>query len=222
MIKDLFKDKHRKLFFLKKIILVFIWMSFLLVFFKFINQIILQVIELNKNNFGIIDILREVFLTISSITFASLGVALVGLYFTLANYLRKHGNQVDAILGMELDEKIIILVNKKDKPLIFNSINLLIDKDKYLELSRKDQEKFKTSSQYEVVSPYSTLSIKLKDTPLLDDLFNHRSEISMKIVLTTDEGLTICDQLEVLPIRIIALRDSRNFKILDPNAKLNI
>lgn len=222
MIKDLFKDKHRKLFFLKKIILVFIWISFLLIFFKFINQTVLQVIELNKKNLSVIEIFREVFLTISSITLASLGVALVGLFFTLANYLRKHGNQVDAILGMELGEKIIILVNKKDKPLIFNSINLLIDKDKYLGLSSKDQEKFKTSSQYEIVSPYSMLSIKLKDTPLLEDLFNHRAEISMKIVLTTDEGLTVCDELEVLPMQIRALRDSRNFKILDPNAKLDI
>ena len=222
MIKALFKDKHRKLFFIQRIILVFICIFFILIFFKFINQIVLQIIELNKKNFNFLEIFLEILLTISSITLASSGIALVGLYFTLANYLRKHGNQVDAILGMELDEKIIILVNKKDKPLIFNSINLLIDKDKYLELSRKDQEKFKTSSQYEVVSPYSTLSIKLKDTPLLDDLFNHRSEISMKIVLTTDEGLTICNELEVLPIQIRALRDSKNFKILDPNTKLDI
>lgn len=222
MIKALFNDKHRNLSFIKKIILVFICIFFLLIFFKFINQISLQIIELNKKNLNIIEIFTEVLLTISSITLASLGIALVGLYFTLANYLRKHGNQVDAILGIELGEKIIILVNKKDKPLIFNSINLLIGKDKYLELSSKDQEKLKTSSQYEVISPYSILAIKLKDTPLLEVLFNHRSEIAIKIVLTTDEGLTICNELEVLPMRIRALRDSKNFKILDQDAKLDI
>lgn len=222
MIKALFKDKHRNLSFIKKIILVFICIFFLLIFFKFINQILLQIIELNKKNLNIIEIFMEVLLTISSITLASLGITLVGLYFTLANYLRKHGNQVDAILGIELGEKIIILVNKKDKPLIFNSINLLIGKDKYLELSSKDQEKLKTSSQYEVISPYSILAIKLKDTPLLEAIFNHRSEIAIKIVLTTDEGLTRCNELEVLPMRIRALRDSKNFKILDQNAKLDI
>ncbi|MBJ9955305.1 hypothetical protein I5735_20120 [Acinetobacter baumannii] len=201
MIKALFKDKHRKLFFIQRIILVFICIFFLLIFFKFINQIVLQIIELNKKNFNFLEIFLEILLTISSITLASSGIALVGLYFTLANYLRKHGNQVDAILGIELGEKTLILANKKDKPLVFNSISLLIEKDKYLELSSKDQEKLKTSSQYEVISPYSTLTIKLKDTPLLEALFNHRSEISIKIVLTTDEGLTICNELEVLPIR---------------------
>ncbi|WP_045015096.1 hypothetical protein, partial [Acinetobacter johnsonii] len=197
MIKALFKDKHRKLFFIQRIILVFICIFFLLIFFKFINQIVLQIIELNKKNFNFLEIFLEILLTISSITLASSGIALVGLYFTLANYLRKHGNQVDAILGIELGEKTLILANKKDKPLVFNSISLLIEKDKYLELSSKDQEKLKTSSQYEVISPYSTLTIKLKDTPLLEALFNHRSEISIKIVLTTDEGLTICNELEV-------------------------
>ncbi|MDC4829631.1 hypothetical protein [Acinetobacter johnsonii] len=222
MIKALFKDKHRKLFFIQRIILVFICIFFLLIFFKFINQIVLQIIELNKKNFNFLEIFLEILLTISSITLASSGIALVGLYFTLANYLRKHGNQVDAILGIELGEKTLILANKKDKPLVFNSISLLIEKDKYLELSSKDQEKLKTSSQYEVISPYSTLTIKLKDTPLLEALFNHRSEISIKIVLTTDEGLTICNELEVLPIQIRALRDSKNFKILDPNTKLDI
>lgn len=222
MIKALFKDKHRKLFFIQRIILVFICIFFLLIFFKFINQIVLQIIELNKKNFNFLEIFLEILLTISSITLASSGIALVGLYFTLANYLRKHGNQIDAILGIELGEKTLILANKKDKPLVFNSISLLIEKDKYLELSSKDQEKLKTSSQYEVISPYSTLTIKLKDTPLLEALFNHRSEISIKIVLTTDEGLTICNELEVLPIQIRALRDSKKFKILDPNTKLDI
>jgi hypothetical protein len=222
LIKALFKDKHRKLFFIQRIILVFICIFFLLIFFKFINQIVLQIIELNKKNFNFLEIFLEILLTISSITLASSGIALVGLYFTLANYLRKHGNQIDAILGIELGEKTLILANKKDKPLVFNSISLLIEKDKYLELSSKDQEKLKTSSQYEVISPYSTLTIKLKDTPLLEALFNHRSEISIKIVLTTDEGLTICNELEVLPIQIRALRDSKKFKILDPNTKLDI
>ena len=198
MIKELFKDKHRKLFFIKRTILVFICIFYSLFFFKFIHRITLKVIELNEKNLSFLGIIGEIFSTLLLTDLISIGLALLGLYFTLANYLIKHGNQVDAILGMELGEKIIILVNKKDKPLIFNSINLLVGKDKYLELSSKDPNKLKTSSQYEVISPYSKLAITLNDTPLLEDLFNHRKEIPVKIVLTTDEGLTMCNELEVL------------------------
>jgi len=134
-------------------------------------------------------------------------------------YLRKDGNQVDTILGVEQNEKIIILVNKKDKPLIFNSINLLIDNDKYLVLSVKD--KFRSFSDYVVVSPYSTLTVGLENSSLLDDLVFCENKMRIKIVLTTVEGLVICNKLEALPIKIRALRNSKKFKILDPNTKLD-
>lgn len=150
-------------------------------------------------------------------------MALIALYFTLANYLRKDGHQIDAILGIELDNKVIVLVNKKDKPLIFNSINLLVGKDEYLVLSgqEKGEDNFKTFSKFEVISPYSTLTIKLKGSPLLDDLLLYQNELSIKVVLTTDEGLVVCSKLEALPIQVRALRDPRNFKILDPNTRLD-
>ncbi|MDM1248102.1 hypothetical protein HX005_11935 [Acinetobacter sp. R933-2] len=210
---------HKNLSILQKAILVAIALFCILAVFDFLNKIALQVIDLNSKGFDLIQIAKEVFLTIAATNFLTMIVALIALYFTLANYLRKDGNQVDATLGIEKDEKVIILVNKKDKPLIFNSINLLVYKDKYLVLSVKD--KFKSFSDYEVVSPYSTLTFKLENSPLLDDLLLYQNELSIQIVLTTDEGLVVCNKLEALPIQVRSLRNPKNFKILDPNAKLD-
>ena len=153
---------------------------------------------------------------------ATLTVALIGLFFTLSNYLRKHGNHVEAVLGQEFGSKRLILVNKKDKPLVFNSMCLLVDNDKYLELFKDEQKTLKTVSQYEVVKPYEALSITLRNSPLLDDLLLNRSEYAMRIALLTDEGITICKGLDIIPIQVRALRDSKNFKILNPNIRLDI
>lgn len=210
---------HKNLSILQKIILVAIVLFFLLTVFNFLNKIVLQIIDLNSKGFDLIQIAKEVFLTISATNFLTLIIALTALYFTLANYLRKDGHQVDAVLGMENDEKVIILVNKKDKPLIFNSINLLVDSDKYLVLSV--QNKFKSFSDYAIVNPYSTLNFKLENSLLLDDLLLYQNELSIKVVLTTNEGLVVCSKLGAVPIQVRALRDPRNFKILDPNARLD-
>jgi len=222
LIKAVFKDKHQNLFFLKKVISIFIWISFLLLVFKVGNKLTLEIIELKKQNFSALEIAVNIFLTISTMAVATLAVALVGVFFTLSNYLRKHGNHVEAILGTEFGAKRLILVNKKDKPLVFNSMCLLVDKDKYLELLSDEAKTLKTVSQYEVVKPYETLSITLRDSPLLDDLLGNRSKFPMRIVLLTDEGITICKGLEIIPIQVRALRDSKHFKILDPSARLDI
>lgn len=210
---------QNKFLFLQKIILGLIGIFVFFATFNFFNNLVLKVINLRNHGLNIFQIVQEVFLAISATSFLTMIVALTALYFTLANYLRKDGNQVDAILGVEQNEKIIILVNKKDKPLIFNSINLLIDNDKYLVLSVKD--KFRSFSDYVVVSPYSTLTVGLENSSLLDDLVFCENKMRIKIVLTTVEGLVICNKLEALPIKIRALRNSKKFKILDPNTKLD-
>lgn len=222
MIKAVFKDKHENLVFLKKVIFIFIWISFFLLIFKIVNQLVLRIIELVNQKFSTLEIIIDIFLTVSTMAVATLTVALIGLFFTLSNYLRKHGNHVEAVLGQEFGSKRLILVNKKDKPLVFNSMCLLVDNDKYLELFKDEQKTLKTVSQYEVVKPYEALSITLRNSPLLDDLLLNRSEYAMRIALLTDEGITICKGLDIIPIQVRALRDSKNFKILNPNIRLDI
>jgi len=208
-----------KLTIFKKGIFILILVSIFFILFRAINEIALQIIYLYKIKHSTLDIIKDIFLTISTAAVASFGVALIGLYFSISNYLRKHGNEVHATLGVEFNEKILILVNKKDKPLIFNTISLLLEKNKYLVLTQKDRNKIETSSDYEIIAPYSILTIKLQDSPLLNSLF--LSNTVMQVTLSTYEGLIMCGELKIVPLQIRALRDPKNFILLNPDDRVD-
>lgn len=183
--------------------------------FKIVNQTFLKFIALREQELGCIDILLILLSMLSNKFIVTVGIGLTALYFAIANYLRKHGDSVAATWGIEDGGKIILLVNKKDKPLIINSIYFRIHKKYYLELEDKNKKGMKFSSDFEVVKPYETLVKNIKNNELVDDLF-FDSGSDIEIILLTIDGLVACERLSIEPLPIKALRYEKKIKILDP------
>ncbi|MFJ1298250.1 hypothetical protein ACIKP8_19610, partial [Acinetobacter baumannii] len=88
----------------------------------------------------------------------------------------------------------IILVNKKDKPVIINKIFIRVGHNIYIQLIDGYDETF-------VLKPYETLNQKLephfvymagvKRIVNLPDIINNK-KIKKKIVLDTTEGIVVC------------------------------
>ena len=150
--------------------------------------------------------------------------ALLGILIAFNNYLRKHGNEVQALIGQEYDQHLLILINKKDKPVVFNSVCLLLDKDKYLELELKDHPLWSGSqtkfSKFFTIKPYETLILYIEERPLVSDLLENSQSYPSKVVLLAVDDHIVCKQSKIVPIQIHALQNSKKFKVLDPNCNL--
>ncbi|MCF4746849.1 hypothetical protein L1Y56_12795, partial [Acinetobacter baumannii] len=131
-------------------------------------------------------------------------ISLLALYVTARNYLRKSGNSIAATFTLRSDfsstERYIssiILVNKKDKPVIINKIFIRVGHNIYIQLIDGYDETF-------VLKPYETLNQKLephfvymagvKRIVNLPDIINNK-KIKKKIVLDTTEGIVVCSNL---------------------------
>lgn len=82
-------------------------------------------------------------------------LALLGLYISIKNYLRKHGNKVATAFGIANGERTLIIVNKKDKPLIINSFYFLLNDKVFVQLECEGTNHSVT--KFEIVKPYETL-----------------------------------------------------------------
>ena len=202
-------NSHKKLIFLNRLIAILALIFLGIFLFKIFEKID----ELRNIDAGYVDLFRIFVKEISSITLITIVLSLTGIYLAIANFMRKQGSHVSAIMGIELDEKVVVIVNKKDKPLIFNEIYLCIDGKSYLKLEDKSEKSLKMSSDFEIVKPYECLKKIIKNSQLLDDIY-FDSDKKKTIVLSTDEGLVICERFDIAPIEIKALRYPRKIKII--------
>lgn len=210
----LFVNSHKKLLCINK----FIAMLAVIFFFIFINNIFInlteKIDELNKLELGYIEIFITLVKSISSKVLVTIVLGLIGLYVAIANFLRKQGSHVSAIMGIELDEKVVVIVNKKDKPLIFNDMHLCVNGKEYLRLEDKDGKVLKMSSDFEIVKPYEFLKKTIKNSKLIDDIY-FDSDKKKTIVLSTDEGLVVCEWFDIAPIEIKSFKYPKKIKIIN-------
>lgn len=146
----------------------------------------------------------------------TLVVSLLALYFASKNYLRKSGVCVAATYGTasnfsSKDSYIssVILVNKKDRPLIIRNFYLKIAENLFIKLN-SDSE----TEDYVTLKPYESLIHKLP--PRLGYFCNmrkvigmneilHNSKVKTRIVLDTTEGIVNCKNLRFKNVMLQAL-----------------
>jgi len=146
----------------------------------------------------------------------TLVVSLLALYFASKNYLRKSGVSVAATYGTasnfsSKDSYIssIILVNKKDRPLIIRNFYLKIAENLFIKLN-SDSE----TEDYVTLKPYESMVHKLP--PRLGYFCNmrkvigmneilHNSKVKTRIVLDTTEGIVHCKNLRFKNVMLQAL-----------------
>lgn len=131
-------------------------------------------------------------------------ISLLALYITSMNYFRKSGISISAIYTTRGDfsstERYIssiILVNKKDKPVIINKIFIRLGHNLYIQLIDGYDETF-------VLKPFESLNHKLephfvymagmKKVVNFSDVLSNK-KIKKKIVLDTTEGIVVCKDL---------------------------
>jgi len=131
-------------------------------------------------------------------------ISLLALYITSMNYLRKSGVNISATYltrgdfsSTESYISSIILVNKKDKPVIINRIFIRLGHNLYVQLIDGYNETF-------VLKPYESLNHKLephfvymagvKKVVNFSKVLSNK-KIKKKIVLDTTEGIVVCSDL---------------------------
>lgn len=131
-------------------------------------------------------------------------ISLLALYITSMNYLRKSGISISATYltrgdfsSAERYISSIVLVNKKDRPVIINKIFIRLDHNLYIQLTDGYDETF-------VLKPYENLNHKLephfaymagmKKVANFSDVLSNK-KIKKKIVLDTTEGIVVCKDL---------------------------
>ncbi|KEC82345.1 MULTISPECIES: hypothetical protein [unclassified Acinetobacter] len=131
-------------------------------------------------------------------------ISILALYVTSRNYLRKSGIDISATFFSQSDfsstERYIssiLLVNKKDKPVIINKIYLKLGYNIFVQLTGDYDETF-------VLKPYESLNHKLEPHIVymagmkIIDNFNYaltNKKIKKKIVLDTPDGVVVCKDL---------------------------
>lgn len=149
----------------------------------------------------------------------TLVVSLLALYFASKNYLRKSGVNVAATYGQQSnfsskDSYIssVILVNKKDKPLIIKNFYLKISENLFISLSSDSWE-----DEYITLKPYESLVHKLppklgyfcnmRKVIGINEILNNK-KIKKQIVLDTIDGIVYCKPLK---INTVMLKSLTNF-----------
>jgi hypothetical protein len=143
-------------------------------------------------------------------------VSLLALYFASKNYLRKSGVSVAATYGTQgnfssKDSYIssVILVNRKDKPLIIRNFYLKISENLFIKLNSDSGV-----DDYITLKPYESLVHKLpprlgyfcnmRKVIGINDILNN-DKIKKQVVLDTTEGIVRCKSLKFKNVMLQAL-----------------
>ncbi|MND55557.1 hypothetical protein D3C80_466450 [compost metagenome] len=155
-------------------------------------------------------------------------LSILGIYIAFRNYWRKSGVDVAAAYGMTGDYSSsssyissVILVNKKDKPLIINNFYIKISKNIFIKLNNDDDE-------YITLKPYESTIHKFPPrlgyfcnmspvVGLIDVL--HDKKIKKRIVLDTVDGIVICSQLKFSNVILQALNNHSTARIVGHGGK---
>ncbi|MFW1949885.1 hypothetical protein ACG907_18550 [Acinetobacter bereziniae] len=132
-------------------------------------------------------------------------ISILGLYVTSSNYLRKSGIDISAafsttsdLFSQERYISSILLVNKKDKPVIINKVFIRLGNNIYIHMYGDYYEAF-------VLKPYESFNQKLEPhmaymvgSNLVGDLTDvlYNKKIKKKIVLDTTDGMYVCSDLK--------------------------
>lgn len=152
--------------------------------------------------------LKEFLKKVPEFFMPTLVVSLLALYFASKNYLRKSGVNVAATYGQQgnfssKDSYIssVILVNKKDKPLIIKHFYLKISENLFIKLNSDSWE-----DEYITLKPYESLVHKLppklgyfcnmRKVIGINDILNNK-KIKKQIVLDTIDGIVYCKPLKI-------------------------
>ena len=143
-------------------------------------------------------------------------VSLIALYFASKNYWRKSGTSVAATYGTQSnfsskDSYIssVILVNKKDKPLIIRNFYLKISENLFIKLnSDSEPEDYVTLKPYESLvhklPPRLGYSCNMRKVTGINDVLNN-PKIKKQIVLDTIDGIVHCKELRFKNVMLQAL-----------------
>jgi len=146
----------------------------------------------------------------------TLVVSLLALYFASKNYLRKSGVSVAATYGTQgnfssKDSYIssVILVNRKDKPLIIRNFYLKISENLFIKLNSDSG-----IDDYITLKPYESLVHKLpprlgyfcnmRKVIGINDILNN-DKIKKQVVLDTIDGIVHCKSLKFKNVMLQAL-----------------
>lgn len=146
----------------------------------------------------------------------TLVVSLLALYFASKNYLRKSGVSVAATYGTQgnfssKDSYIssVILVNRKDKPLIIRNFYLKISENLFIKLNSDSGV-----DDYITLKPYESLVHKLpprlgyfcnmRKVIGINDILNN-DKVKKQVVLDTIDGIVHCKSLKFKNVMLQAL-----------------
>lgn len=135
-------------------------------------------------------------------------LSILGIYIAFRNYWRKSGVDVAANFQMSRDSSnndyyitSIILVNKKDKPLIIKNFYIKISENIFIKLNNENfnEGEYITLKPYECVvhsfPPRLGYFANMHPVVGLIDVLHDR-KIKKRIVLDTIEGIVVCSQLK--------------------------
>ncbi|MHA3080851.1 hypothetical protein [Acinetobacter sp. ANC 5502] len=221
--------------FLERILIVLSYMIFILVIgllARFMNEVINIASKLQDKHstFSFMSYLIAM-LQVSGIKgLITIILALLGLYISIKNYLRKHGNKVAAAFGIANGERTLIIVNKKGKPLIINSFYFLLNDKVFVQLECEGTNHSVTN--FEIVKPYETLVkvitgdrffFQAQEIENFDKYLDDQN-IKREIFLHTVDGLIRCDFLKIEPLVIKLMKNNKFLlvqNISSPRSVLN-
>lgn len=145
----------------------------------------------------------------------TLVVSLLALYFASKNYLRKSGVDVAATFGTQsnfsskdLYISSVILVNKKDRPLIISNFYLKISENLFIKLNSESDDNFITLKPYESLvhklPPRLGYFCNMRKVIGLDEVL-YNDKIKKQIVLDTIDGIVHCSELRFKNVLLQAL-----------------
>lgn len=211
-------------FFLEKILIALRYIIFILVIGLlaiFINEVINIASKLQDKHstFCFMSYLVAILQVTGIKGLFTIILTLLGLYISIKNYLRKHGNKVAAAFGVANGERTLIIVNKKDKPLIINSFYLLLNDKVFVQLECEGTNHSVTN--FEIVKPYETLvkvitgdkfCFQAQEIENFDKYLDDHN-IKREIFLHAVDGLIRCDFLKIEPL-VIKLRKHNKFLLV--------
>lgn len=155
-------------------------------------------------------------------------LSVLGIYIAFRNYWRKSGVDVAAAYATAGDYSSndsyisrVILVNKKDKPLIINNFYIKISENIFIKLNNNDDG-------YITLKPYESTVHKFPPrlgyfcnmrpvVGLIDVLYDKK--IKKRIVLDTVDGIVICSQLKFSNVILQALNNHSTARIVGHDGK---
>jgi hypothetical protein len=155
-------------------------------------------------------------------------LSILGIYIAFKNYWRKSGVDVAANYATASNDSSndfyiskVILVNKKDKPLIINNFYIKISENIFIKLNN-DNSEYITLKPYESTvhefPPRLGYFCNMRPVVGLIDVLDDK-KIKKRIVLDTVDGIVICSQLKFSNVILQALNNYSTAHIIGHGGK---